>query len=608
MQSKQKYTPVRFSHLTSYAGVGAIVRDTNDMLMVVTDIRYWTDRNGTCTAQPIPYVTRITNSLGIGKDLRMPPQAKELENGALQGHYLPAVLFPKFAVCKKCGLLHNNPWKEIDSHPYENLKCKDERCNGPLEQVTWCAVSRQGYLDDVPWHYICHLGGNQSCRIDFKDNYLRLIVDKNGKKLIQCTRCGSSSQFAKRKIGVIHKQQPWIFDKLQPVEEQDVEIIEINNPGVYFPERANALVIPPESRIDKGTVVDRLYNNSHICRQIESIRFPLRKKGKIKKLATEYRCTAAEIHDALQQLKNGYPALDKIPLGDMLEDEYQAFKTPLENIQEDEDFVTDHKTSLWQGVNPSISGELLSINRFINTLIIARRIREIQIFKGFRRQTPDSLKSELVPPDIEGKAGWLPAIELFGEGVFFTLDENLLAGWEVIPGVRARADEIARRYELSGITLYDEPHVIPRFLLLHTLAHLLIRELEATSGYPAASLKERIYCSVARKMSGILIYTAVPDIAGSLGGIIESAEPVKFLSLLDGVFKHARWCSLDPVCSEHEGQGPGWLNRAACHACALIPEPSCAFSNVFLDRVFIKGNRELGIPNLLEYIGEQING
>ena len=103
MQNKQQYTPVRFSHLTSYAGVGAVVRDSNDMLMVVTDIRYWTYRNGICTAIQLPYVTRITNALGIGKELRLPPQAKELENGAIQGHYLPAVLFPKYAVCKKCG-------------------------------------------------------------------------------------------------------------------------------------------------------------------------------------------------------------------------------------------------------------------------------------------------------------------------------------------------------------------------------------------------------------------------------------------------------------------------------------------------------------------------
>jgi hypothetical protein len=142
--------------------------------------------------------------------------------------------------------------------------------------------------------------------------------------------------------------------------------------------------------------------------------------------------------------------------------------------------------------------------------------------------------------------------------------------------------------------------------LLHTIAHLLIRELEITAGYPAAALKERIYSSRSQKMAGILVYTAVPDIIGSLGGIVESGEPKQFIKILSGVFKHADWCSLDPICTEHEGQGPGWLNRAACHACALIPEPSCEYNNMFLDRVFIKGSEKLDIPKFTEFIKMEI--
>ncbi len=141
-----------------------------------------------------------------------------------------------------------------------------------------------------------------------------------------------------------------------------------------------------------------------------------------------------------------------------------------------------------------------------------------------------------------------------------------------------------------------------------TLSHLMIRELEISAGYPAASLKERIYSSRSRNMSGILIYTAVADIAGSLGGIVENAKSKQFLSIMNNAFKHAEWCSLDPVCSEHEGQGPGWLNRAACHACVLLPETSCEYNNVFLDRVFLKGCDKTGIPNFLEFVKESANG
>ena len=48
------------------------------------------------------------------------------------------------------------------------------------------------------------------------------------------------------------------------------------------------------------------------------------------------------------------------------------------------------------------------------------------------------------------------------------------------------------------------------FCSVHTLAHLLIRELDAGAGYPAAALKERIYCATGKEpMAGILIYVAV---------------------------------------------------------------------------------------------------
>lgn len=104
-------------------------------------------------------------------------------------------------------------------------------------------------------------------------------------------------------------------------------------------------------------------------------------------------------------------------------------------------------------------------------------------------------------------------------------------------------------------------------------------------------------------MAGLLIYVAVPDVVGSLGGLSELARPDRFFRLLKRVFDKAEWCSLDPVCSEHEGQGPGLMNLAACHACALVPEPSCAYGNTLLDRVILKGDNKVGIGSLLSHAG-----
>jgi hypothetical protein len=602
MKNKQKYTPVRFSHLMSYAGVGAIVRGAEDKLMAVTDIRYWTDKSGNIASDVIPYVTRVTMALNINKELRMPPKAQENERDELDGNYLSTVLFPTYAKCQKCGLLHNNPWRKKDKRLYEDVFC--ESCDSSLEQITWCAVSNKGYMSEVPWHYIAHQNSESECRVDFESSYLRFSTDSNGKRIVFCTRCKSKNYYENSKTNVINGLQPWIYEKAPKLDEDDiVEILEVNNPGVYLPERVNALVIPPESRISKTSVIDRLYNNSKLRREIDNIRIPLRKKGKLKEAATEYRCSVDDIQKALEEIKAGYPYFEEnITLGELIEDEYKAFLLPIDDVADDEDFVTTHKTDELQDLKvDAMPDELKAIIDMVDNHIIATRLREIQVFKGFYRAGDE----HLVPPDIVGESNWFPAIELFGEGIFFTINEKILSKWEGIPSVRKRADEILKRYEKSEVNLHTDVEITPRFLLLHTLSHLLIRELESTAGYPAASLKERIYSSRDRNMSGILVFTTVADIVGSLGGIVESAEPKEFLSLMDGVFKHAQWCSLDPVCTEHEGQGPGWLNRAACHACALIPEPSCDYGNVFLDRVFVKGSEQLGIPNFLEFVNNE---
>ena len=578
--------------------------------MTIVDTRYWTDRHGNISAEIIPYVDRVSMALGIDKQLRMPPKGRENDKGEIIGSYLPAVLFPTYAVCKKCGFLHNNPWRKQRKSYSDKVFC--ENCEGLLEQVTWCAVNNKGYLDDVPWHYICHQkpNSNVNCKVDFSATYLKFATKINGKRIIKCTKCNTRNYYEKTKSSVINKLQPWIYGKA-PVydEDDDVEIFEVNDLRVYFPERVNALVIPPESRICKTSIIHQLFNNSKLCRELDNIKIPLRKKGALKKIATQYRCSVDEIKESLKQITNGYPFFgNSITVGELFEDEYKAFLTPLENMSDEEDFVTVHRTNQWRSLGENkLSDELLSVVKMIDKHIIAKRVREIQIFKGFYRISREDSEN-LVPPDIVGESDWLPAIELFGEGLFFTLDENLLSKWEKIEGVRIRAEELAKRYEKSEETVHQDIVITSRFLLLHTLSHLLIRGLESTAGYPAASLKERIYCSRDRKMAGILIYTVVADIVGSLGGIIESAEPKAFLSLLDSVFKHAQWCSNDPVCTEHEGQGPGWLNRAACHACALIPEPSCDYSNVLLDRVFIKGNENMGIPNFLTFIMENKHG
>jgi hypothetical protein len=350
----------------------------------------------------------------------------------------------------------------------------------------------------------------------------------------------------------------------------------------------------------------------------------LARGGTLRRLCQQFGCTREALEAALEEIEAGWPLYGEIATrGQLLEKEYQALTTPIPDQQEGEDFVTEHKTSIWQalGLGRPNASNARAACRSVQQLVAVTRLREIRVFTGFSRveqwfddgikpetdDDPERQIARLVPPDLDQGTDWLPAIELYGEGIFFTLDEDVLQRWEGQDALLRRTEVLQRQLDHTGMRLPDELKLplTPRFILLHTLAHLLIRRLETEAGYSAASIRERIYCATGPEpMAGILVYVAVADVAGSLGGLAELAEPKRFLPLLVGVFDQADWCSLDPVCAEHEGQGPSQLNRAACHACALVPEPSCQFGNVLLDRVFIAGDLGGEIRPLLAYASE----
>lgn len=616
--------PIRLSHLLRHCSVGSVVRGP-DYLMTVKDIREWTDRHGNLAARTIPYVERVCDALGIEKQLREPPIARELGNGTVDGVCIPAQRFPSWMRCPNplCGFMYHKPWK----YDKENIKpiCTDNKCkqHPELEQVQWILVHANGHMADVPWHYLTHRYAKKPEQIGCKEkhdkSYIRLLEGPQWK--LFCETCGSTSIFLENSqmpFPNSYPEQPWLRTvpdakalcktNVGNGKENDEQIfamvISVNDTRIHYPDTESALVIPPESRIRKGSVIDILYSSSEKLKKIGQARFPLDKKSAIQTLATELRCTKHDIEHAWLEIQKGYPLYGvSITLGQLKESEYQAFTEEIADVCEDEDFVTKHRTRDWKLLlsNHVLGPKSVRIIKLVSSLVEVTRLKEILVFKGFRRVASEG--GSLVPPDIVGESDWLPAIELYGEGIFFTLDHELIQQWENDPLIQARVDVFQSRLEQSKLRFDPGRNVTARFVLLHTIAHIVIRQLEISAGYPAASLKERIYFSSDKEpMSGILIYVAVPDVVGSLGGVAELAEPNRFLSLLTGVFDHAEWCSLDPVCSEHEGQGPELLNRAACHACSLIPEPSCAYGNALLDRTFIKGDIAGKIPAVLEWI------
>jgi len=467
----------------------------------------------------------------------------------------------------------------------------------------------------------------EDCREDRGTPYLKLMRDLNTGLhwRFQCNRCQARAPFNPRQpwLGGAPQRQPWepYVAAAQTAANQPALILEVSDPRLYYPRTRSALVIPPESRVQRGSVLDRLYSNRAHRDQLARSRNDLARRGALRTLAGQYGCPVGELKAAWDEIQQGYPLYGQtVTPGELLAKEYRALTQEIPNLGDGEDFVPRHRTQGWRALVAGAGDTAGAVLAAVDRLVALTRLREVRIFAGFSRinqNVDDGLrptagqdgavpeaKASLIPPDLDGSLDWLPAIELYGEGIFFTLDEALLRRWVCQPGLKERAKTLGRRFERTGTHFPDAPilPLAPRFILLHTLAHLVIRQLETQAGYPAASIRERIYCAEgAAPMAGILVYVAVPDIVGSLGGLAELAEPARFLQLLDSVFRHADWCSLDPVCSEHEGQGPNQLNLAACHACALVPEPSCQFGNALLDRTFVRGDLGGEVRPLLDF-------
>jgi hypothetical protein len=235
-------------------------------------------------------------------------------------------------------------------------------------------------------------------------------------------------------------------------------------------------------------------------------------------------------------------------------------------------------------------------------IMLVHKLRETRALAGFTRVFPAGAATMEEKMRLLRRAPapepWLPAYVVYGEGLFFEFREDLVREWEDREPVRIRIASLDAQYRVQQRNRRQpvEP-ITPRFVLLHTIAHLLMNRLTFECGYSSAALRERLYVSSNSQapMAGLLIYTAAGDAEGTMGGLVRMGHPGYLEPLIRRALEAASWCSADPVCMEmgrRGGQGPDSCNLAACHGCALVPETACERFNRFLDRACVVGDME----------------
>jgi hypothetical protein len=289
-----------------------------------------------------------------------------------------------------------------------------------------------------------------------------------------------------------------------------------------------------------------------------------------------------EIWAAIEKLRNGEGPPEPVPAGDIHDAEWQLLSRPTTDRQ-DPDFRATPTA------NPD------GYTGLLDQVVLVSRLREVRALLGFTRGTAPE-RGELQParrvPLIRGNTDWVPAVEQRGEGIFLQLNENNVARWTEAVAEHEHVTALRAAYQQWAFDRDQTPRAgfpIARFLLIHTLTHMLIRQVALECGYSSASLRERMYLGTPEQpTAGVLLSTAASDSEGTLGGLVALGDRRHLKRLLDLAFRDAESCSSDPLCAEHIPVFPSsTLHCAACHACLFASETSCEAGNRWLDRAVL---------------------
>lgn len=245
------------------------------------------------------------------------------------------------------------------------------------------------------------------------------------------------------------------------------------------------------------------------------------------------------------------------------------------------------------------------LNPRISRVVAVNQMKRVNAVLGFTRldemDRVNDVAGRLARLTRQSSPTWVPATEDRGEGIFLQLDLAAVDAWEqtILGSALWAAHKAAhgrnfdRRFSETAKRVDASDRLpAPRYWLLHTLSHVLMRELAMYCGYGAASLTERIYGWTASPdrdaAAGLLICTTASDSEGTLGGLVAQSEKELLHARVVSALRRAARCSSDPVCAMRTPSDPeDFLHGAACHACSFASETSCERANRFLDRRFL---------------------
>ncbi|MFI7118064.1 DrmB family protein [Amycolatopsis sp. NPDC049868] len=590
---------MRPNQLLHTYGAGAMA-DLPNLSVVMLGLDFW-NLERSHVVQEERLLSAVRAKLGRQVTaLRLPPYLPETPDpfGQWTKVGVPVGLFPGWLRCSRCnrlgeatsGLFDLEPDPVRPDHVRYAHKCwgsgKKRPAALPARFVLAC---ENGHLDDFPWHFYSHRGvqpeSGHSLRMTESGSTgeaanVFVTCECNARRSMS-EAFGEAAEFSLPGCRGRHPHLPGKFDECG----RPVRTLVLGATNSWFPTQLRAFTVPRD-RDPLMHVVAEFWKELEILAKLPE-----------------------EVAKQIIPNQNCWPDLerygiDKVwravverarhrPCDERRGDSVDLYQPEWDALTSDRAANQPNFTTVRESV-PENAGS------WLNRLVLVPRLREVAALYGFTRidapeweaqDTPDQRRAPL----SLSEPTWVPCAETRGEGFFLRFDEDRVARWEARPEVCQRERDVLLPAHRSWCRQRDVdaggwPGM--RYVLLHTFAHTLIRELALDSGYSAAGIGERIYARSATEggqtpMAGILLYTAAPDSEGTLGGLVSLGKTERLGQLVDQALEAAELCSSDPLCSEHDPRVHGRLYGAACHACLFAAETSCERGNQYLDRALL---------------------
>lgn len=595
---RRRVGELRPSQLLFTFGVGSII-DLPNLSVMVMGLDDWEPARSEEIGEE-RLLLAVQSLLGQQVNKLLAPPMPPEESRSFMGQFdetatigVPVVVFPRWLLCPSCRLLApiSSGLFELradlfrpERNKYIHANCSHARIPPTVVPARFLVACEDGHLDDFPWIQFVH-GGPTDCRARLRLYELGASGEASDVQVL-CETCKKSRRMAdafgeegRANMGGCGGRRPHLKDAAENGCEHQMEAILLGASNSWFPLTLSALSIP--------TAVDRLdqlvQEHWSILEKITSrdiVNFA-RETSQLRAF-TQYNND--EIWEAIER-KRSQSGDSEVQAETLKSPEWDVFSTPDSSLNSTDFQLTPVEP-------PSRYSSLME------QVVLVERIREVRALVGFTRiESPNDyggvvhMANERRAPLSRNNPRWVPASEVRGEGIFLKFAENAIANWaESVAPLDAEFLKAHCQWRTArNLTPPEVRYPGVRFVLLHSFAHALMRQLSLECGYTSASIRERIYSASPSQddgpMAGVLLYTAAPDSEGTLGGLVSLGEPSVLGRLVNQALGDMELCASDPLCSEHDPvQGGLTLHAAACHACLFAPETSCESGNKYLDR------------------------